>query len=172
MTLQYPFHRDDTTIIDPDFKSPNWHGVLIWIDSISLCNILFIMITLRRIWSPPLSLVIFEQSNLPLTTLWYFKLPAQMGRVTTYQKPFQMPFQTAVPWPFLCLSSHPLPSWHHLHQTPSLRPFRADVVLRQIQDVQGGVLFQCRGQSLAGDTPFEKHDDEDSTHTHTHLYKN
>ena len=81
-----------------------------------------------------------------------------------------MPFQTAVPWPFLCLSSHPLPSWHHLHQTPSLRPFRADVVLRQIQDVQGGVLFQCRGHSLAGDKPFEKHDDEDSAQTHTHTH--
>ena len=37
-------------------------------------------------------------------------------------------FQTAVPWPFLCLSSHPLPSWHHLHQTPSLGPFISDVV--------------------------------------------
>ena len=82
-SLQYPFHRDDTTIIDPDFKSPNWHGILMWIYSISLCNILFILIELGRIWSLPVSLVIFDQSNLPLTALWYLKLLAQMGRVTT-----------------------------------------------------------------------------------------
>ena len=72
--------------------------------------------------------------------------------------------QTAVPWPFLCLSSHPLPSWHHHHQTPSLCPFRADVVLLQIQMSQTGVLFQGLGQSLAGGKRFEKHDEAHSTH--------
>ena len=63
-------------------------------------------------------------------------------------------FQTAVPWPFLCLSSHPLPSGHHPHQTPSLGPFISDVhvVIIQIQVRQTGVLFQGLGQSLAGDT--------------------
>ena len=73
-----------------------------------------------------------------------------------------MPFQTAVPWPFLCLSSHPLPLWHHLHQTPSLRPFRADVVLRQIQDVQGGVLFRWWRQRTDAHTHTPAR-----THTHT-----
>ena len=63
-----------------------------------------------------------------------------------------------------CISSHPLPSWHHPHQTPSLNPFRADVVGPQIQAHQTGVLFQCRGQSLAGDTWLEKHDEAHSTH--------
>ena len=56
-------------------------------------------------------------------------------------------------------------SWQHLHQTPSLGPFRARVVEGQIQVRQTGVLFQGLGQSLAGDKRLEKHDDEDSTHT-------
>ena len=47
------------------------------------------------------------------------------------------------------------PSWPHPHQTPSLRPFRADVVILQIQARQGGVLLQSLGQCLEGQ---ETHD--------------
>ena len=57
---------------------------------------------------------------------------------------------------FLCLSLLPLPLWHHPHQTPSLCPFRADVVPTQMQVGQGGVLFQGLGQSLARDTWLER----------------
>ena len=67
-------------------------------------------------------------------------------------------------------SSHPLPSWHHLHQTPSLRPFRAHVVMHQIQVRQTGVLFQCLGQSLAGGKRFERHDEAHSTHPDVALF--
>ena len=52
-----------------------------------------------------------------------------------------------------------LPSWHHLHQTPSLRIVVADVVAQQIQVRQGGVLLQGLGQSLAGDTWLKKRDE-------------
>ena len=66
---------------------------------------------------------------------------------------------------FLYFFTAPLPSWHHPHQTdqtPSLRPFRADVVIFQIQVRQSGVLLQGLRQSLAGDTWLERH--EWSTH--------
>ena len=39
-------------------------------------------------------------------------------------------------------ASLPLPSWHHSHQTPSLRPFISDLVCTQIQLRQGGVLLR------------------------------
>ena len=48
----------------------------------------------------------------------------------------------------------PLRSWpipqdpHHPHQTPSLGPFRANVVLLQIQACQGGVVLQSFCQCL------------------------
>ena len=75
-------------------------------------------------------------------------------------------FHTAVSWSFLYnFFTAPLPSWHHPHQTdqtPSLSPFRADVVIFQIQVRQGGVLLQGLRQSLAGDTWLERQ--EWSTH--------
>ena len=70
-------------------------------------------------------------------------------------------FHTAMSWPFPAM----LPSWHHPHQTPSLRPFRANlVVILQVQFRQGGVLFEAFSQSLAVDTWLEKHDEAHSTH--------
>ena len=62
-------------------------------------------------------------------------------------------------------ASLPLPSCPHPHQTPSLRPFRADVANYQTQLGQSGVLFQGLGQRLAGDTWLEKHDEAHSTNT-------
>ena len=74
-------------------------------------------------------------------------------------------------WPFLSLSSlfhrrlalsgsllqYLSPSWpvlqnpHHPHQTPSLSPFRANVVVRQIQVCQGRVVLQPLCQCLTAD---------------------
>ena len=40
------------------------------------------------------------------------------------------------------------PPSHHPHQTPSLCPFRADVVITQVQVLQSRVLFEAFGQGL------------------------
>ena len=69
----------------------------------------------------------------------------------------------------LCLfaiSSLRFPSWphRHRHQIPSLSPFRADVVILQIQVRQGGILFEAFSQSLAVDTWLEKHHEAHNTH--------
>ena len=54
---------------------------------------------------------------------------------------------TAVPFPSWLVPQHP----HHLHQTPSLSPFRANVVEMQIQVCQGRVVLQSLCQSLTAD---------------------
>ena len=43
------------------------------------------------------------------------------------------------------------PPSHHPHQTPSLCPFRADFVTRQMQVHQGRVLLEAFGQGLTGE---------------------
>ena len=64
----------------------------------------------------------------------------------------------------------PLSPPHHLHQTPSLCPFRADVVLLQIKVQQSGVLLERLGQGLTGDKWLEKRDEAQRTHSKTMLY--
>ena len=64
-------------------------------------------------------------------------------------------FHTAVSF---AMSSLRFPSWPHSHQTPSLCPFRADVVEPQMQLRQGWVLLKGLGQGLAGDTWLERHE--------------
>ena len=66
---------------------------------------------------------------------------------------------------FLYFFTALLHSWPHPHWTPSLSPFRADVVTKQIQARQSGVLLESLGQGLAGDEWLEKHDEAYSTHT-------
>ena len=126
-------------------------------------HILF-WLRLAGIWSLPLSLVIFDQSQSTTNHLYdtlnflhkWAESPLNRNHFRCHSKQLCLD-------PSFAFSSHPLPSWHHLHQTPSLRPFRVDVVLPQIQDVQGGVLFQCRGHSLAGDKPHDEHDDDSNS---------
>ncbi len=45
--------------------------------------------------------------------------------------------------------------FHHPHQTPSLCPFRPDIVTRQIQVRQSRVLFEAFGQGLTGEMDLE-----------------
>ena len=65
---------------------------------------------------------------------------------------------TAVPLPSWPVPHHP-PHPCHPHQTPSLSPFRANVVVSQIQVCQGRVLLlqTLPGQGLTGDKAFKNY---------------
>ena len=133
-----PSSRVDPTIIDPELT-------MAFLNLLLFCmySILMIFGILNQLSSQTSMIYLAHLStNTALRCLSSFPWPH---------------FQTAAPWPFLCLSSHPLPSWHHPHQTPSLGPFISDLVALQMQMSQTGVLFQGLGQSLAGDKRFEKH---------------
>ena len=101
-----------------------------------------------------------------------------LGKLAFSRKPFLYPFGhlhlrfNAALHVYLRMAvSLPLPSWPHRHQTPSLSPFRADVVILQIQIRQGGVLFHGLGQGLEGpETRDLRNTMKHTAHRKTHYF--